>query len=106
MLKIVEHFKSKEHVVESGNTASSIEDKPELIPCEVLDVVESLRVALKIKFAVDVEQRKTRKIASVFTQCALNPHDMKKVEFDSHFQSLSDDSIYDSLIQNQHTVEF
>jgi len=56
--------------------------------------------------AVDAKQRKTRKIASVFTQCGLNPHDMEKVDFGSHLQSLSEDSIYNSLIQNQRTVEF
>ena len=50
MLQIVQNFKSKEHAVEYGNTACSIEDDPELIPREVLDVVGSIRVALEIKF--------------------------------------------------------
>ena len=50
VLYFVEHFKSKEYVVESGNTVTSLEDEPELIPHEVLDVVESLRVALEINF--------------------------------------------------------
>ena len=49
-VQIVQNFKSKEHTVEYGNTACSIEDDPELIPREVLDVVGSIRVALEIKF--------------------------------------------------------
>ena len=48
-VQIVQNFKSKEHTVEYGNTACSIDD-PELIPREVLDVVASIRVALEIKF--------------------------------------------------------
>ena len=49
-VQIVQNFKSKEHTVEYGNTACSIEDDPELIPREVLDVVESIIVSLEIKF--------------------------------------------------------
>ena len=49
-VQIIQNFKSKEHTVEYGNTACSIEDDPELIPREVLDVVESIIVSLEIKF--------------------------------------------------------
>jgi len=55
---------------------------------------------------VDVGQRRTRKIASIFEQCGLNPHDLEKVQLGMHLQSLSEDSIYDSLIQNQKETNF
>ena len=71
------------NVVESGNTVSSLEDEPELIPREVLDIVESFRVALEIKFGEN----------SVFRNLS------------SHLQSLSEDSMCNSLFQNQRTVE-
>ena len=49
-LEIIQQFKSEDYFVECGNTISAPEDEPELIPREVVEVVESLRVAIEIKF--------------------------------------------------------
>ena len=51
-------------------------------------------------------QRKTRKVANIFDLCGLNPLDTEKVQFGNHLQSLSQDSIYDSLIQHQKETDF
>ena len=46
---------------------------------------------------VHAGQRRTRKIAEIFDQCGLNPHDTKKIKFGAHLQSLSEDSVYNIL---------
>ena len=55
---------------------------------------------------VDIGQRRTRKVATIFDSCGVNPHDMEKVQFAHHLQTLSEDSIYDSLIQHQKETNF
>ena len=55
---------------------------------------------------VDAGQRRTRKNAEIFYQCGLNPHDTDKIKFGAHLQSLSEDSIYNSLIEHQKETNF
>ena len=47
------------------------------------------------------KQRLTRKVAHIFAKCGLDPYDMEKSAFAAHLESLSEESIYNALIQNQ-----
>ena len=51
-------------------------------------------------------QKRTRKVASIFQLCELNPHDSEKMQFGAHLQTLSENSTYDALIQNQSETVF
>ena len=47
------------------------------------------------------DNRKNRGVAALFTKCGMNPDDLEKEQFSAHLTSLSEDSIYFALIQNQ-----
>ena len=51
------------------------------------------------------KQKRSRAIAAVFAQCGLSPFDMDKSQFCAHLESISEDSIYNALIQNQECAE-
>ena len=55
---------------------------------------------------VDAGQRRTRKNAEFFFQCGLNLQNTDKIKFGAHLQSLSENSIYNSLIQHQKETNF
>ena len=47
------------------------------------------------------KQKQTRKVARIFAKCGLDIYDFEKNAFASHLETLSEDSIYNALIQNQ-----
>jgi hypothetical protein len=46
-------------------------------------------------------QKQSRKIAATFRKCGLDMYDDVKAEFAKHLESLSEDSVYNALIQHQ-----
>ena len=50
-------------------------------------------------------QKQNRKIAHIFAKCGMDPLDMEIPAFAAHLETLSQDSIYNSLIQNQQATD-